>query len=176
MGKSAAGAVWLTADKLSPYNYWQFWRNTEDADVGRFLRLFTDVPLDEIARLETLGGAEINHAKIVLATEATALAHGRAAAADAAETARQTFTEGASAEGLPSVEIPAAELAAGIPAFALLVKAGLAASNGEARRLIRGGGSRLNGVPITDENQLVTASETLKLSAGKKNHVLVKPD
>jgi len=175
MGKSAAGAVWLTADKLSAYNYWQFWRNTEDADVGHFLRLFTDVPIDEIARLETLAGAEINHAKIVLATEATALAHGRAAAEDAAETARQTFAEGAAAEGLPSIEIPAAELAGGIPAFALFVKANLAASNGEARRLIRGGGARLNDVPVTDENQLVASAETLKLSAGKKNHVLVRP-
>jgi tyrosyl-tRNA synthetase len=176
MGKSAAGAVWLTADKLSPYNYFQFWRNTEDADVGRFLRLFTDVPLDEIARLEALRGAEINHAKIVLATEATALAHGRAAAEDAAETARQTFAEGAAADGLPTIEISASELEAGIPAFALFVKAGLAASNGEARRLIRGGGARLNDVPITDENHLVSSQETLKLSAGKKNHVLVKPE
>jgi tyrosyl-tRNA synthetase len=175
MGKSAAGAVWLTADKLSAYNYWQFWRNTEDADVGRFLRLFTDVPLDEIARLEALGGAEINSAKIVLATAATALAHGREAADEAAETARKTFSEGASAEGLPTIEIPAAEFLSGIPAFALFVKAGLAASNGEARRLIRGAGARLNDAPITDENQLVKSSETLKLSAGKKNHVLVKP-
>jgi tyrosyl-tRNA synthetase len=176
MGKSAAGAVWLTAEKLSPYHYWQFWRNTEDADVGKFLRLFTDVELDEIARLEALGGAEINHAKIVLATEATALAHGRGAAEAAAETARQTFAEGASAEGLPSIEIPAAELAAGIPAFALFVKAGLATSNGEARRLIRGGGGRVDDVVITDENQLIQSSATIKLSAGKKQHVLVRVD
>jgi tyrosyl-tRNA synthetase len=174
MGKTAAGAVWLTADKLSPYHYWQFWRNTEDADVGRFLRLFTDLPLDEIARLEALGGAEINHAKIVLATEATALAHGRAAADDAAETARKTFAEGAAAEGLPSIEIPAAEFAAGIPAFALFVRAGLATSNGEARRLIRGGGARLNDVVITDEAQIITGEGIQKLSAGKKHHVLVR--
>ncbi len=176
MGKSAAGAVWLTGDKLSPYNYWQFWRNTEDADVGRFLRLFTDLPLDEIARLEALGGAEINSAKIVLATEATALAHGRLAAEESAETARKTFSEGAAAEGLPSIGIPAAELAAGIPAFALFVKAGLAASNGEARRLIRGGGARLNDVVITDEAQLIAGAGTQKLSAGKKQHVLVRAE
>jgi tyrosyl-tRNA synthetase len=173
MGKSAAGAVWLTADKLSPYHYWQFWRNTEDADVGRFLKLFTDLPLHEIARLEALGGAEINHAKIVLATEATALAHGRAAAEQAAETARKTFAEGAAAEGLPTIELPAAELEAGIPAFALFVKAGLAASNGEARRLIRGGGARLDDTVITDEAQLIAGTATKKLSAGKKQHVLV---
>ncbi len=172
MGKSAAGAVWLTAAKLSPYNYWQFWRNTEDADVGKFLRLFTDLPLDEIARLDALTGAEINDAKIILATEATALAHGRDAAKEAAETARKTFAEGAAAEGLPSVTLTAAELAAGIPAFALFVRAGLAASNGEARRLIRGGGARLDDVAITDEAMLVTAPA--KLSAGKKQHVLVR--
>lgn len=174
MGKSAAGAVWLTGDKLSPYHYWQFWRNTEDADVGRFMRLFTELPLDEIARLEALGGAEINAAKIILATEATALAHGRAAADEAAETARKTFAEGLAADNLPSVEIAAAELAAGIPAFALFVRAGLAASNGEARRLIRGGGARLNDVVISDEALLIVATETIKLSAGKKSHVLVR--
>jgi tyrosyl-tRNA synthetase len=173
MGKSAAGADWLTADKLSPYQYWQFWRNTEDADVGRFLRLFTDLPLDEIARLEALGGADINAAKIILATEAAALAHGRAAAEDAAETARKTFAEGAAAEGLPTIEVPAADLQAGIPAFALFVKAGLAASNGEARRLIRGGGARLDDVVIADEAQLISGLGTKKLSAGKKQHVLV---
>ena len=176
MGKSAAGAVWLTAEKLSPYHYWQFWRNTEDADVGRFLRLFTDVALVEIARLEALGGAEINSAKTVLATEATALAHGRAAADEAAETARKTFSEGAAAEGLPSICIAAADLAAGIPAFALFVIAGLAASNGEARRLIRGGGARLNDVVITDEAQLIAGAGVQKLSAGKKQHVLVRAE
>jgi tyrosyl-tRNA synthetase len=176
MGKSAAGAVWLTAEKLSPYDYWQFWRNTEDADVGKFLKLFTDLKLDEIARLEALEGAGINQAKIVLATEATALAHGRAAAEEAAETARKTFEEGAAAEGLPSIEVPGAELAAGIPAFALFVRANLAASNGEARRLIRGGGARLNDVVIADEAQLISGDAVIKLSAGKKHHVLVRPE
>ncbi|HQT65183.1 MAG: tyrosine--tRNA ligase [Acidocella sp. 20-57-95] len=174
MGKSAAGAVWLSADKLSPYHYWQFWRNTEDADVGRFLKLFTDLPLEEIAKLEALGGAEINAAKIILATEATALAHGRAAAEDAAETARKIFAEGAASAGLPSVALPEAELAAGIPAFALFVKAGLAASNGEARRLIRGGGARVNDVTVADEAQIITLQDGAKLSAGKKQHVLVR--
>jgi len=175
MGKTAAGAVWLTADRLSPYDYWQFWRNTEDADVGRFLKLFTDLPLDEIARLEALEGAGINQAKIVLATAATALAHGSKAAEEAQETARRTFTEGEAAEGLPSIELPAAELAAGIPAFALFVRANLSASNGEARRLIRGGGARLNDVVIADEAQIITGDAVLKLSAGKKQHVLVRP-
>jgi tyrosyl-tRNA synthetase len=175
MGKTAAGAVWLTADRLSPYDYWQFWRNTEDADVGRFLKLFTDLPLDEIARLEALEGAGINQAKIVLATAATTLAHGSKAAEEAQETARRTFTEGEAAEGLPSIELPAAELAAGIPAFALFVRANLSASNGEARRLIRGGGARLNDVVIADEAQIITGDAVLKLSAGKKQHVLVRP-
>jgi tyrosyl-tRNA synthetase len=175
MGKTAAGAVWLTAEKLSPYDYWQFWRNTEDADVGRFLKLFTDLPLDEIARLEALEGAAINQAKIVLATAATALAHGGKAAEEAAETARRTFNEGEAADGLPSIELPAAELAAGIPAFALFVRANLSASNGEARRLIRGGGARLNDVVIADEAQIITGDAVLKLSAGKKQHVLVRP-
>jgi len=173
MGKSAAGAVWLTAGKLSPYHYWQFWRNTEDADVGRFLRLFTDLPLTEIARLETLGGAEINAAKIILATEATALAHGRPEAEEAAEAARKVFTEGTASEGLPSIKIPAAEFGAGLPAYALFVRAGLAATNGEARRLIRGAGARLNDVVITDESQLIEPGASLKLSAGKKHHVLI---
>jgi tyrosyl-tRNA synthetase len=175
MGKTAAGAVWLTADRLSPYRYWQFWRNTEDADVGKFLRLFTDLPLDAIARLEALEGADINDAKIVLATEATALAHGREAADAAAATARKTFAEGGASEGLPSIEVPEAELAAGIPAFALFVRAGLAASNGEARRLIRGGGARLNDEQITDEARLITGTAVIKLSAGRKQHVLVRP-
>jgi len=174
MGKSASGAVWLSADKLSPFHYWQFWRNTEDADVGRFLRLFTDLPLDEIARLEALGGAEINQAKIVLATEATALAHGRAAAAEAAETARKLFIEGTASEGLPTEIIPAAEFGEGIAAFALLARLKLAASNGEARRLIRGGGVRLDDVVITDEAHLVTPKPEQKVSVGKKQHVLVK--
>ncbi|HEY1855936.1 tyrosine--tRNA ligase [Acidocella sp.] len=174
MGKSAAGAVWLSAEKLSPYHYWQFWRNTEDDDVGRFMRLFTDLPLDEIARLENLGGAEINAAKIILATEATSLAHGRAAAEEAAATARKIFEEGGTASGLPTVEIPAVEFGAGLPAFALFVRAGLAASNGEARRLIRGGGGRLNDAVIADEGQLIAPAAEMKLSAGKKQHVLVR--
>jgi tyrosyl-tRNA synthetase len=174
MGKSAAGAVWLSADKLSPYHYWQFWRNTEDADVGRFLKLFTDLPLDEIARLEALGGAEINAAKIILATEATTLAHGRAAAEDAAQTARKVFEQGGAANGLPTIDIPATEYGASQPAFALFVRAGLAASNGEARRLIRGGGARLNDTVIADEAQAIPPAAEFKLSAGKKQHVLVR--
>lgn len=174
MGKSAAGAVWLSAEKLSPYNYWQFWRNTEDADVGRFLRLFTDLSLDEIARLESLGGAEINQAKIILATEATSLAHGRTVAEEAAETARKLFTEGVAAGVLPVVALTSAEFGEGLPIFALLVKAGLASSNGEARRLIRGGGVRLDDVTISDEALLVLSKPEQKLSVGKKQHVLVK--
>jgi tyrosyl-tRNA synthetase len=179
MGKTARGAIWLTPDKLSAYDYWQFWRNTEDADVGRFLRLFTDLPLSEVARLETLQGAEINEAKKVLATEATALAHGRAAAEQAAETARRAFEEGEAAETLPSVSIPAAELAAGIPAFRLFAAAGLTASGGEARRLIRGGGARVNDQPVRDENQAISSADlregAIKLSAGRKQHRLVRP-
>jgi len=179
MGKTASGAVWLTADKRSPYDYWQFWRNTEDADVGRFLRLFTDMPLSEIARLEALGGAEINEAKKILATEATALAHGRDNAEQAAETARRAFEEGEADANLPSITIPAAELVAGISIIRLFVEAGLATSNGEARRLIRGGGARLNDTPISDEAMLLTQHHIIdgaaKLSAGRKNHRLVKP-
>ena len=178
MGKSAQGAVWLTADRLSPYDYWQFWRNTEDEDVGRFLRLFTDLPLPEIARLETLGMAEINEAKKLLATEATRLAHGAAAAAAAAETARRAFEQGEAADTLPGVDVPRGELEAGIPAFRLFTIAGLAASNGEARRLIRGGGARINDVPVTDEGRAVTAADlhdnAIKLSAGRKQHRLVR--
>lgn len=174
MGKSAAGAVWLSAEKLSPYHYWQFWRNTEDADVGRFLRLFTDLPLDEIARLEALGGAEINQAKIILATEATTLAHGRTEAEAAAETARKLFTEGVAAGALPVVYITTDEFAGGLAAFTLLVKAGLAASNGEARRLIRGGGVRLDDIVVTDEALMVLNKPEQKLSVGKKQHVLIK--
>lgn len=179
MGKTAQGAVWLNAEKLSPYDYWQYWRNTEDADVGRFLRLFTELPLEEIARLEALQGAEINEAKKILATEVTRLAHGDDAAAQAAETARRTFEEGALAESLPTVAVPGAELEAGIPAFELFRRAGLAASNGEARRLIKGGGGRVNDTVVGDANQLVGAGDlregVIKLSAGKKRHVLVKP-
>ncbi len=180
MGKTAQGAVWLTADRLSPYDYWQFWRNTEDADAGRFLRLFTELPLAEAARLAALGGAEINVAKKILATEATALAHGRAAAEAAAETARRAFEEGAAADTLPSITYPAADLdEAGILAARLFVEAGLAASLSEARRLIRGGGARVNDVPIKDEAQMIGLSDArdgaIKLSAGKKQHKLVRP-
>jgi tyrosyl-tRNA synthetase len=173
MGKSAAGAVWLSPDKLAAYPYWQFWRNTEDADVGRFLRLFTDLSLPEISRLEALGGAEINEAKIILATEATTLVHGRAAAEAAAETARAVFS-GQAAQGLPVVEIAQAEFGDGLPAFALFAKAGLVASNGEARRLIRGGGARLDDVVIEDEALIIAAKPEMKLSAGRKQHVLVR--
>ncbi|HEX4174252.1 MAG TPA: tyrosine--tRNA ligase [Acetobacteraceae bacterium] len=178
MGKTAQGAVWLTRDRLSPYEYWQFWRNTEDEDVGRFLRLFTDLPLPEIARLEALQGAEINEAKKVLATEATRLAHGPEAAAEAAETARLAFEEGEAADALPSVEVPRTELASGIPAFRLFALAGLAGSNGEARRLIRGGGARINDIPVKDEGQTVTIADlhddAIKLSAGRKHHRLIR--
>ncbi len=178
MGKSVRGATWLSAERLSPYDYWQFWRNVEDADVGRFLRLFTDLPLDEIARLEQLGGAEVNEAKKRLATEATALLHGRAVAEQAAETARSTFEAGAASDTLPTHLVPAAELAAGIPVWRLLAEAGLAASNGEARRLIRGGGARVNDTVVGDEGRLVGEADlrdgAVKLSAGKKQHRLVK--
>ena len=178
MGKTAQGAVWLTADKRSPYDYWQFWRNTEDGDVGRFLRLFTDLPLAEIARLAALGGAEINEAKKILATEATALCHGREAAEASTETARRAFEEGVAADTLPSITVPAADLAAGISVVKLFVESGLSTSNGEARRLIRGGGARLNDTPITDEALLLTTADLLdgaaKLSAGKKQHRLVR--
>jgi tyrosyl-tRNA synthetase len=178
MGKSVSGAVWLRGDRLSPYEYWQFWRNTEDDDVGRFLRLFTDLPLDEIARLEALEGAEVNEAKKLLATEATALAHGRAAAEAAAETARRAFEEGEAAETLPSVDVPREELAAGVPAFRLFERAGLAKSGGEARRLIRGGGARVNDAPVTEEGQVISLADlregAIKLSAGRKQHRLVR--
>ena len=180
MGKTAAGAVWLNEDRLSVYDYWQFWRNTLDADVGKFLKLFTVLPMDEIAKLEALEGAELNEAKKVLATEATALLHGRAKAEEAAETARKAFEEGAQAEGLPTVRVAAADLEDGIPAFNLFQRAGLASSGGEARRLVRGGGARLNDVALSDENRVIgtadlTEAGALKLSAGRKRHVLVKP-
>ena len=178
MGKTAQGAVWLTADRLSPYDYWQFWRNTEDADVGRFLRLFTDLPLSEIARLELLGGAEINEAKKILATEVTALAHGTDQARQAAETARRAFEEGEAAVTLPTITVPAEDLRTGIPAFRLFALAGLAASNAEARRLIRGGGAKVNDEVVSEEGQLLAADllreGAIKLSAGRKQHRLVK--
>jgi len=179
MGKTVAGAVWLSEDRLSPYDYWQFWRDTADADVARFLRMFTDLPLGEIARLERLSGAEINAAKAVLATEATAMAHGRAAADAAAETARRTFGEGGAGEDLPSIEVDRADLVRGLQAIELLHRAGLAASKSEARRLIRGGGARVNGRAITDDAALVTAADLqaegyIKLSAGRKKHAIVR--
>ncbi|MGB3646480.1 MAG: tyrosine--tRNA ligase [Mesorhizobium sp.] len=180
MGKSLSGAVWLNADMLSPYDFWQYWRNTEDADVGRFLKLYTTLPLTEIAKLEALGGSEINEAKKVLATEVTALLHGREAADAASETARKTFEEGLTADSLPTVEVEKAALEAGIGILSLFVSAGLAASNGEARRHIQGGAVRLNDQPVTDERRLVTLQDlnpqsVLKLSLGKKKHILVRP-
>jgi len=175
MGKTAAGAVWLNKEMLSVYDYWQFWRNTEDGDVGRFLRLFTDMSLDEIARLEKLQGAELNDAKKILATEATALLHGRAAADGAAETARRAFEEGASAEGLPTIS---AKLPDGI--LNLAVAAGLVSSNSEARKLITNNGLKLNDAAVSDPKLMVDVSAlnsdgVLKLSSGKKKHVLVRP-
>ncbi|HET7334842.1 MAG TPA: tyrosine--tRNA ligase [Rhizomicrobium sp.] len=174
MGKSVSGAVWLNKDMLSVYDYWQFWRNTEDGDVGRFMRLFTDMPLDEIARLEALQGGELNDAKKTLATEATAMLHGREAANEVAETARRTFEEGASAEGLPTITI---KLPEGI--LNLAVASGLAASNSEARKLIANNGLKLNDAAISDPKMIVDQSAlrdgVMKLSAGKKKHVLIKP-
>ncbi|MGI9381743.1 MAG: tyrosine--tRNA ligase [Methyloligellaceae bacterium] len=179
MGKTAEGAVWLNADMLSPYDYWQYWRNTEDADVGRFLRLFTEQPLEEIERLEALEGAELNDAKKLLASEATALAHGSDAAAEAAETARQTFEQGAMAEGLPTIELRRAELDAGLGLLAAFVKAGLAGSNGEARRHIKGGAARVNDRQVSDERAELTGADlspdgVIKLSIGKKRHALIR--
>jgi tyrosyl-tRNA synthetase len=179
MGKSAKGAVWLNGDLFSPYDYWQYWRNTEDADVGRFLKIFTRLPLDEIARLEALGGSEINEAKKVLATETAAIVHGREAAEQAAETARKTFEEGSLADTLPTVEVPGDSLRDGIGLLSLLVTAGLAGSNGEARRHVQGGAVRLNDELVSDDRMAVTTAaiqnDVLKLSVGKKNHVLVRP-
>jgi tyrosyl-tRNA synthetase len=178
MGKTAAGAVWLAPERVSPYDFWQFWRNTEDGDVGRFLKLFTTLPLDEVARLEALRGAEINEAKKVLAFETTAMLHGKDAAADAAETARRTFEEGEAAEGLPRHAIdPIALGGEGLPLYAILAEAGLAASSGEGRRLIKGGGARVNDQAVTDEQRRLTSADlrdgAIKLSAGKKRHVLL---
>ena len=204
MGKTADGAVWLNPDRVSPYEYWQYWRNSEDADVGRFLRLFTELSLDEVARLEALDGAEINEAKAILATEATALCHGREAARAAAETAERTFGRSAGTPtdvvelqgqpieatatlrqatltvGLPSIEIPRSRLDEGVPVYDLLREAGLAKSNSEARRLIRGGGARVNDKPVRDETGTVgpgdlTGEGAVKLSAGRKRHALVRP-
>ncbi len=179
MGKTAAGAVWLDAELASPYAYWQFWRNVEDADVGRFLRLFTLLPVAEIARLESLAGAEINDAKKILANEATRLLHGEDASHSAAQTARQTFEEGALAETLPSVDVPGAEIAAGLGALDAFVRAGLVASTSEARRQIRSGGLRVNDIALTDERatisaQSLNANGAVKLSLGRKKHVLLR--
>jgi tyrosyl-tRNA synthetase len=180
MGKTAQGAVWLNADQFSPYDFWQYWRNVEDADVVRFLKLFTTLPLEEINRLAELKGAEINEAKKALADAATTLLHGKDAARQAAETARQTFEEGAIAENLPTVEIPQSELAGGYGVLAAFVKAGLVTSNGEARRQIKGGGLRVNDTPVADERMALTDANltpegVIKLSLGRKRHVLLKP-
>ncbi|MBZ9788977.1 tyrosine--tRNA ligase [Rhizobium sp. 3T7] len=179
MGKSATGAVWLNADMLSAYDFWQYWRNTEDADVSRFLKLYTTLPMDEVARLSALAGSEINEVKKILATEVTAILHGRAAGEQAAETARKTFEEGGLAENLPSVEVPAAELDGGIGLLSLIVRAGLAASNGEARRHVQGGAVRINDQAVSDERKVVgsgeiTADGVIKLSLGKKKHILIR--
>jgi tyrosyl-tRNA synthetase len=180
MGKSASGAVWLNADLLPVYDFWQYWRNTEDADVPRFLKLFTTLPMDEIARLSAVAGSELNEVKKILATEVTAILHGRAAAEQAAETARKTFEEGGLSENLPSIDVPSSELDAGIGLLALIVRAGLAGSNGEARRHVQGGAVRINDQPISDERKIigadeVTADGVIKLSLGKKKHMLIRP-
>jgi tyrosyl-tRNA synthetase len=180
MGKTAAGAVWLNADLVSPYEYWQYWRNTEDADVERFLKLFTVLPLDEIARLAALRGQDINEAKKVLATEATALVHGRAAADEAAATARTTFEEGGLSESLPTEQVARTNLESGLSVLEAYVLLHLVMSKGEARRQIRNGGLRVNDVVVTDENMLLTTRDltpegVIKLSLGRKRHVLLKP-
>ena len=180
MGKTETGAVWLNADAMSPYDYWQFWRNCEDGDVGRLLKLFTELPLDETGRLAQLKGQELNEAKKVLATEATALLHGRAAAEQAAETARRTFEEGALAETLPTVEMPRATLAAGLSVLDAAVHVGLVSSKSDARRQIKGGGLRVNDVAVTDEKMVLTPcdltpEDVIKLSLGRKRHVLLRP-
>ncbi|POO57680.1 tyrosine--tRNA ligase [Agrobacterium rosae] len=180
MGKSMNGAVWLNPDMLSAYDFWQYWRNTEDADVSRFLKLYTTLPMDEIARLSALGGSEINEVKKILATEITAMLHGRDNAEQAADTARKTFEEGALADNLPSIDVPKAELEAGVGLLSLIVRAGLAASNGEARRHVQGGAVRINDQSMSDERQVigageVTADGVIKLSLGKKKHILVRP-
>lgn len=180
MGKTASGAVWLSADKLSPYDYWQYWRNTHDADVGRFLRLFTELPIDEIRRLEALQGQDLNEAKIVLANAATRMNHGADAALAAEQTAKRTFEQGEAGEGLPTFPIDRSALAGGIPAFELVFASGLVASKGEARKLIRGGGVRLNDEVLADESRAVNTADLngdgrIKLSLGKKRHALGVP-
>jgi len=179
MGKTAQGAVWLNDNMLPAYDYWQFWRNTEDADVGRFLKLFTELPMDEVARLENLEGAELNDAKKILATEATAMCHGRAAAEKAEATALETFEGGGTSADLPSVDIDAAKLAAGLGLLEAFVLAGLAKSNGEARRLVQGGGARINDASQDDISVTLSNDDvkdgSVKLSFGKKRHVLLRP-
>jgi tyrosyl-tRNA synthetase len=180
MGKTAEGAVWLNAAMRSPYEYWQYWRNAEDADVGKFLRIFTDMPMDEISRLERLKGSELNNAKKILATEATAILHGRSAADEAAETARRTFEEGVVAEGLPTFEIERAKLQSGLPVTSLAQLSGLTASTSEARRQIEGGGLRVNDKVVRDVRGTVNVSDltdagAIKLSLGRKKHILVRP-
>jgi tyrosyl-tRNA synthetase len=180
MGKTAAGAVWLNPDMVSPYDYWQYWRNSEDGDVERFLKLFTELPLEEIAKLAKLRGAELNEAKKILATEATALVHGRDAADRAAETARTTFEQGEIAVTLPTIEIPRAELKKGWGVLTASTHAGFVASTGEARRQIRSGGIKVNDVAVTDEKRKLTLADltaegVIKLSLGKKRHVLIRP-
>lgn len=177
MGKTERGAVWLNADRFSPYDYWQFWRNTEDADVGTMLRRFTLLPIDEVRRLEALAGSEINEAKKILATEATALMHGRDAAEAAARTAQQTFEAGATGADLPTVSVPRTELEAGLPLFEPFRQLGLIASNGEGRRHIKGKALKVNDVPLAAERPLGTDDVTegsIKLSIGKKKHGLVR--
>ncbi|MEW7008410.1 tyrosine--tRNA ligase [Lentilitoribacter sp. EG35] len=181
MGKSANGAIWLNPDMYSPYDFWQYWRNTEDADVGKFLKLFTTLSIDEIERLAALGGSEINEVKKILATEITAMAHGRETAEGAAETARKTFEEGAVAHDLPSINLPSSDIAEGVGLLSLIVKAGFASSNGEARRHIKGGAIKINDKQMTDERMLVNESAisddgVIKLSMGKKKHVLIRPE
>lgn len=178
MGKTAKGAVWLNEDMLSPYDYWQFWRNTEDQDVGRFLRLFTELPLEDINRLETLEGSELNEAKKILATSACAMAHGQQKADEAAETARKTFEQGTMATGLPTVDVQASDLSAGMGLLTALVSAGLASSNGEARRHIKGGAVKINDVKAENEKVILSGDDitddgVIKLSVGKKRHVLL---
>ena len=180
MGKTAAGAIWLAPHRLAPYDYFQFWRNTEDADVARFLKLFTDLPLDEIARLAALQGAEINEAKKVLAFEATRLLHGDAAATSAADTARRVFEQGTAGADLPTLDKPRGELATGLPLFRLVVEAGLAKSNAEARRLIEQGGIRVNDQPASDPGRAIGLADlgpdaAIKLTAGRKRHALIRP-
>jgi tyrosyl-tRNA synthetase len=180
MGKSVNGAVWLNPDMLSAYDFWQYWRNTEDADVPRFLKLYTTLPMTEIGRLASLGGSEINEVKKILATEITAMLHGREAAEQAAETARKTFEEGGLSENLPTIEVPAADLEAGIGLLSLIVRAGLASSNGEARRHVQGGAVKINDATVSDDRMAIgtdqmTGDGVIKLSLGKKKHMLVRP-